>query len=457
MYKTPDEYYFRLHHVRPRFKNNIEEVLLFVCEQITSINELSVKDFEARLFSAIKQYPENITKSDKTINNWRTEISALFGLVEYTDNTMAKPSYMAKKLSKEQDLVQFFKYFIFKFQYPGGFQKAEEVKRSIEHSIKFKPAKYILSVLSEGEKLTRKRFSINKAELTHIIFNDLRATTGLLSPKDIAEKLISLRESSAEFDWSGDTVRYAGDILDYMQIANLLVSHGSDFYLNKQETQAVKYFIESDNFFEGYDEFYLSTLDISTLKVKNKENDWFEYVNKELDNISFKTDISIFLATEEEVVTEKRTFRTTKDIGDFGEALVYEHEKSYLRSNDRDDLVHLVQRIPTHQAQGYDIQSVEVNAIKKLIEVKTTISNRALQFYRIHLTPNEWNAAETYGENYFIYRVGISKENNAISLFVVNNPVGLYKQNRANMSPIGGADMVFNAGCGTHMEVQKWN
>ena len=457
MYKTPDEYYFRLHHVRPRFKNNIEEILLFVCEQITSIHELSVKDFESKLFSAIKHYPENITKSDKTIHNWRTEISALFGLVEYTGNDMAKPSYMAKKLSEEQDLVQFFKYFIFKFQYPGGFQKPEEVKRYIENSIKFKPAHYILSVLSEGETLTRKRFSINKAELTHIIFNDKRVTTGLLSPKDVVEKLISLRNSSVNFDWSGDVVRYAGDILDYMQIANLLVSHGSDFYLNKLEIQAVNYFIESDNFFDGYDEFYMSKLDIPTFQLKNIENDWFEYANKELDNISFKTDVSIFLATEQEIVTEKLEFRTTKDIGDFGEALVYEHEKSYLRNNDRDDLIHLVQRIPTHQAQGYDIQSVEVNAIKKLIEVKTTISNRALQFYRVHLTPNEWNAAETYGENYFIYRVGISKENDAISLFVVNNPVGLYKQNRANMSPIGGVDMVFNAGCGMHMEVQKWN
>ena len=35
-YKIPDDYFFRLHHVRPRFKNDVEEVLLYVA---TSISE----------------------------------------------------------------------------------------------------------------------------------------------------------------------------------------------------------------------------------------------------------------------------------------------------------------------------------------------------------------------------------------------------------------------------------
>ncbi len=459
MYKVPDEFYFRIHHVRPRFKNNVEEVLLFVCQQISSIDEISVDDFESNLFSAIKQYPENIDKADKTINNWRTEISALFGLVEYTDFGTAKPSYMAKKLAQEQDLVQFFKYFVYKFQYPGGFQKPNEIINYINNGIKFKPAKYILEILFEGEKLTGKRFSINKSELTHVVFNDKRVTTGYLSPTKIAEKLVALRNSKTDFGWSGDVVRYAGDILDYMEIANLLVSHGNDFYLNKLEKSSIKYFIDIDTHFDGYDSFYDRKTGINLPEVKCLEDQWFKYVNKELDNISFKTDISLFLAAEQEaeVRVENKVFRTTKDIGEFGESLVYEHEKAYLRNNDRDDLTHLVKRIPTHQAQGYDIQSVEVNAIKKLIEVKTTISNRALQFYRVHLTPNEWNAAETHGDNYFIYRVGISKENDSIALFIIKNPVDLYKKNMANMSPIGGADMVFNSNCGSNVEMLKWN
>lgn len=435
MYKTPDEFYFRLHHIRPRFKNKVEEILLFVCEQISSIGVITKDEFENKLFSAIRQYPENLTLAEKTIHNWRTGISALFGLIEYTDNEMAKPSFMAKKLSAEQDLVQFFKYFIFKFQYPSGCLKSNEIKKIIENNIKFKPAKYLLEVLCEGEKITGKRFSLNKAEATHVILNDTRVTTGSVKPIKIAEKIIELKEQKAVYDWDGDVVRYAGDILDYMELANLLVSHGSNFYLNKLEQEAINYFIASETTFTGYDHFYKLSSDISIQEIRNQENNWFHYVNEELGHTTFKTDLTLYLATESDRVDDPKSFRTTKDIGDFGEALVFEHEKSYLRNNDREDLLHLIQRIPTHQAQGYDIQSAEVNAIKKYIEVKTTVSNRALQFYRIHLTPNEWNAAETLGGNYYIYRVGISKETGGVSLFVINNPIGLYKHNQANMSP----------------------
>ena len=40
MYKVPDEYYFRIHHVRPRFKDDVENVLygslLFNTQSITA-------------------------------------------------------------------------------------------------------------------------------------------------------------------------------------------------------------------------------------------------------------------------------------------------------------------------------------------------------------------------------------------------------------------------------------
>ena len=34
MYKTPPEFYFRLNHVRPRFKNEVESVLGYVAYSI---------------------------------------------------------------------------------------------------------------------------------------------------------------------------------------------------------------------------------------------------------------------------------------------------------------------------------------------------------------------------------------------------------------------------------------
>lgn len=75
MYKVPDEFYFRIHHVRPRFKSDIENVLLFVATEISKISEQPEKDFANELNNAIRHYPGNGIREIKTINNWRTEIS----------------------------------------------------------------------------------------------------------------------------------------------------------------------------------------------------------------------------------------------------------------------------------------------------------------------------------------------------------------------------------------------
>ena len=78
-YKIPDEYYFRIHHVRPRFKGDIENVLIYMAEEINRIGECETAEFVQRINTAIYNYPGNAHRELKTINNWRTEISALFG------------------------------------------------------------------------------------------------------------------------------------------------------------------------------------------------------------------------------------------------------------------------------------------------------------------------------------------------------------------------------------------
>ena len=65
--------------------------------------------FMKKVFDAIRTYPGNITKTKKTINNWRTEISSLFGLIEYdSQSNEAWPGSMSKTLAENQDLVEFF-------------------------------------------------------------------------------------------------------------------------------------------------------------------------------------------------------------------------------------------------------------------------------------------------------------------------------------------------------------
>lgn len=100
VYIVPKEYYFRVHHVRPRFKNDIENVLFYIAKKLDAIGELPPDEFADQVNAAIIKYPGNAKRELKTINNWRTEISALFGFVEHSDIT-DKPGLRAIELSRK--------------------------------------------------------------------------------------------------------------------------------------------------------------------------------------------------------------------------------------------------------------------------------------------------------------------------------------------------------------------
>lgn len=170
MYRVPEEFHIRLHQCRPRFKNNIEDVLLFMASEICIIGELPNEAFAEQLNGSIKLFKGNASKSKKTIDNWRTEISSLLGLIEYTDYGTSKPSKMARTLDQGQDLIEFFRFFCFKFQYPGGHLKPARSLELIESGVKFKPAQYILKLLFEANKGMEKKFGISKEEATHCMF-----------------------------------------------------------------------------------------------------------------------------------------------------------------------------------------------------------------------------------------------------------------------------------------------
>jgi len=470
IYKIPEEYYQRIHHSRPRFKNNQEEVLIFVATEINKLNTLEKKEFDIKLRNSIRLFPGNADKTTKTIDNWRTEISSFFGFIQRTqDNKHFFPSTMAKKLANEQDLIQFYKYFLYYFQYPGGHLKSQENKKLIEKGVKFKPAQCILKVLEHGEKKTDKRFFLTKAEVTHCIFNDLRVTRNQRNIDEIVKLILDNRALNIKYDTSGDVIRYAGDMLDYMNIADLVITHDQNkFYINSSEKEVIASFIKSDNYFNLYDKFYekdtINTSDLTKLTPV-----WFDYINNDLGEELFKTDLYKYLGIEEQsynnLVEEtikdfkkqldnNETIRT-KDIGDFGEGLILGHEKQRVKNGGRTDLLHKILKIPTQFAVGYDIQSVELDDMKRYIEVKTTISSKKLQFYSFHLTPNEWSSAATLKDRYFVYRLGISKL--GTELHVVQDPVGLYKSDKIEMIPRDGADIKFNKDVSIKEDLLIWS
>ena len=100
IYHTPDEYNFRLHHCRPRFKGNVENVLIFMASEITKIGSCPADEFNAKLNDAIRCFPGNATLVRKTVNNWRTEISSLFGLFYEDDDHYNHACLRAEELAK---------------------------------------------------------------------------------------------------------------------------------------------------------------------------------------------------------------------------------------------------------------------------------------------------------------------------------------------------------------------
>ncbi len=455
IYSVPENQFFRIHHCRPRFKNDVENVLIYIATEISKLNPSKKEVFSEQLNNAIKRYPGNSTKTLKTINNWRTEISSLFGFVEYDGNILS-PGKHAQELAIKGDLVEFFKYFLYTFQYPGAHIKAHDIKEQIKFGVKFKPAQYILKVLKYAEDSTGNRAYITKAETCHCIFNDLRCTRDNENPQYPWERILNNRTNKTKYDETGDVIRYAGDILDYMEIANLLVTYnGKEYYINTLENEAILKFINSTERFTDYDYLY-NQEDIDYLQISSIYDSWFKYVNRDISETDFQTDILAFISNNADEYNELRTRNTklydsiledtdsmkTKDIGDIGESMIHGHECQRVKIGGRNDLIHLIKRIPTQFAVGYDIQSVELDERKRYIEVKTTISLKPLHFNKIHLTPNEWNTASSTRDRYFVYRLMISK--NEKKLFLIQDPVGLYKNDLIEMIPKDGADITFN-------------
>ena len=469
-YIIPDNFYFRIHHIRSRFKNDVENVLVYMATEISKMHAADKEEFADELNNAIYRYPGNSVKELKTINNWRTEISALFGFLEFNGN-ITKPGRRATELAKKEDLVEFFKYFLYNFQYPGAHIKTKDILEQIEAGVHFKPAKYILSVLKYAEESTGKRQYITKAEACHCIFNDLRCTRDNEAPENVWKRITDNRNAKVEYDERGDIIRYAGDILDYMEIANLLAVYGGkNYYINTLENEAILKFINSTEWFNQYDGF-IKRRTASYEGIKSCYDDWFAYVNRDITETDFETDLLAFIANDPEEYQElkKQTYAAfdealedteglrTKDIGDMGESLVNSHECQRVKIGGRADLIHLIKRIPTQFAVGYDIQSVELDERKRYIEVKTTISSKPLNFNKIHLTPNEWNTASSMKDRYFIYRLMISKTEK--QLFLIQDPVGLYKKDLIEMVPKDGADITFStnkAEVGNFEELLTW-
>lgn len=458
-YIVPPEYFCRLHHVRPRFKNEVEDVLGYVAFGIVDIGEKDSDEFKRELNAFIRTYGSNAVCSDKTINNWRTEIAALFGMYKEV-NGISTPTAASIDLANESNLERFFRNFIFTFQYPGGHLKSNAIMELLNNGICFHPGKWLAEYFLSSENAY-----ISKAEFCHCVFHDKRVTRDHEPIGLTIHRIVQNRIKQVEYDTRGDTIRYAGDILDYMVLGGMLQNNDGTYYSKAIGAHRVLQVLKDDTrFFSKYD-----AIENCNQAINELEPDWFEYVDREYSHTNEilgdglpkmetqqtqEVQIQQPHQQEKQVVPPVLNQQTadTAETGLRGENLILAHEILRVKGAGREDLVHLIKKIPTHLAVGYDIKSVEVLTEEmRAIEVKTSLSKLPLSFNRFHLTTNEWRVAEDLGDKYYVYRLAIYED--GFSLFIIRNPVRKYRQGVIKMIPRDGADIIFEDNAGEYEEL----
>ncbi len=468
MYTIPSEYYFRLHHPRPRFKNDVENVLGYVAFCIAQIGTRDNEEFKSRLRSGIRRYGGNASVAQKTIENWRTEIGALFAMYVEGD-VRSSPTQLSVDLADTSDLPAFFRGFVFSFQYPSGCLKPRAIGEMLAARISYSPCRWLFNLLLKTDV-----GSIDKCEFCHCAFNDLRVTRDHEPYAETAARILRNRQDGIAYDLAGDVVRYAGDILDYCALAELLVEQSDGrFVIDERNRDIVELFARSDVFFHEYEAVRPSEMQ----RIRDLEPFWFAHVDRAYQDL--KLDVKKVRETRREVgdavgrqsdvvraeaeAADAESGSANPDVGemveveasqvgDFGENLVWQHECLRVGGEGRPDLVHLIKRIPTHLAVGYDVKSIEADTEHdRLIEVKTTKSQKPLLFNQVHLTPNEWRAAQSSGSRYCIYRLRISRD--GYRLFVLRDPAQKLRDGLISFVPRDGMDICFAEEAGEEVEL----
>ncbi|MEK7142154.1 MAG: hypothetical protein AAB818_01050 [Patescibacteria group bacterium] len=249
MYQTPDEYFIRHAFPRGRMLRQIEDDLTIFVQFISSLSHNKKEDFEKKFDT---QYSALHALSEKTIKNHRTEMISLFGLTIETEDDFVEASARTSLLVDSQNFQLFFKTFCNRFQFPNCINKSQETTKQLESGVKFKPASFILQMLKEADSKYGNNFKINGAEISNLIFNDVRVTTGKISPVQLLESLVSLREQKIQFNGDSNHTQHGREFLGYMFLAGLLDSDDDcrTFFLNHKELPAIDYVVTSNLFFE---------------------------------------------------------------------------------------------------------------------------------------------------------------------------------------------------------------
>ncbi len=438
-YATPDGRLLRCAFPRGRVLQHVEDDLTVLIQLVMKYGGMFEK---IEFMKCIQRDVGNFyTLNDKSIKNRCTEMLTLFGLTVTSDDGIVQPSQRCALLSASQDFPMFFQSFCHKFQFPNCINAAKETQKQLEHDVQFAPAAFILQVLQKGAAKYGEEFSINAKEVSHLMFNDLDVTTGKKSPVQVLDLLMTLRRRGTRYEGGSRWVQHGREFLGYMQLAGLLTENMSQFSLHRAAQKSAQYQSMRKDFFTVPKEYLESK--IMKKKTMLAWQEWYGAVSdEEKKHFAANTETLDDVLDDAELPTESESLEgrdeSTTALGNIGECIVLKYEKDEM-AKIRPDKVNIIRRVSGEPTLGYDIQSLETTdvRVRKLIEVKTTrriFAPSAEIITYFGMSSNQWEAAEHYGEHYYIYRVFLLA--NEKKIYIVQNPAAKEKSNLILKEPL---------------------
>lgn len=432
MYNCLNQY--RCAIIRGKSQKEIDDLLPTYAKVVDDITPCNIEVFGVKFNELFAPYLAANKRDKKTLDNHRTEIvGKLFGMYYEGRNGYVYASERTRKFLEDNDQPAFFKDLCYKMQFPNGMQKPQTFQPLLDKHILIRPNAFVLRVLQLART---KNIILTKGEIGYYILNSLDVLQGLAIPEEVMEAIKRDREHGISRQIEADDKAYSykyqhiNEQINYLELANLIYTNGSgDTWLNQDEEETIQIFAAD---WDKKPEFDVYAYELSTVEGRKKFRfDWMEYFGKLSNGADkFATTVSS-LGMKDELSCKKKQegSQTTLEIGDEGEAFVFEYEKERVfKFNPR--LVNRVLSLGKTRGLGYDIQSVVAEEgvksdFSKYIEVKSTkrvtepdLSN-AYWMDSLNITRNEWIAAQQHGEFFCIYRVYFVR--GKILMYIINN------------------------------------
>lgn len=437
MYNGSNQY--RCIIIRGKSQKEIDDMLPAYAKAIDDSTPCKIEEFPTKFNDLLAPYLDLSAdkadkKKEKTLDNHRTEIAGkLFGMYYEDENGYVYASDRTKKFLKDNDQPAFFKDLCYKMQFPNGMQKPQKFKPLLDNKISIRPNAFLLRVL---QLALANHLILNKKEVGYYILNSLDVLQGIAIPEEVIEAIKKdrnagiVRKIETKGKASSYNYQHINEQINYLELANLIYTNGAgEVWLNENERDTIQIFASDWNKEPAFDVY---AYDLKSASGRKQfKLDWTVYFGKLSDKVDqFETTVNALGVADEIPQKKKETNgKTTVEIGDEGEAFVFEYEKNRVfKFNPR--LVNRVLSLGKTKGLGYDIQSVVAEPgdkadFAKYIEVKSTKRvtepnlSDAHWMDTLNITRNEWIAAQQHGEFYCIYRVYFVR--GRILMYVINN------------------------------------